>query len=408
MSIWVPRRAEQRAAPWQPTYPFTYGTIGGSYETVNPEVGETALQSVAYGSGVDLVASIVSELPLEVFSGEGPTRKKRTTPGYLDDPDGSGYGRQDWLYQLICSWFLRGNGFGQILDQGPTGMIRQASLFHPDTVSVSVEEGRPQWMVSGQTIPTRQFYHTRINPVAGTLMGLSQVQAHAATLGLSLTATRFGLSWFQDGGHPSGMLTNDLADLSDENVVRTAKDRFLAALFGTREPVVLGKGWKYEALQVTPEESQFLQTQGFVEAQAARIVGPGVAEILGYETGGSMTYSNMIDRDITLLKYTVGKVVNRVERVLFGWLPRPQVAVLDREAFLETSAMQMWQVNKTKLDTGAATINEIRAKNNEEPVAWGNEPMALTLGAQKAAAKPDPAPDPNVDPANNPPAGGAA
>jgi phage portal protein BeeE len=186
-------------------------------------------------------------------------------------------------------------------------------------------------------------------------------------------------------------------------VVRKAKDRFLASLFGSREPVVLGKGWKYEALQVTPEESQFLGTQNYAEGQCARIVGPGVAEILGYDTGTSMTYSNMIDRDITLLKYTIGKVVNRMERLFFDWLPRPQVAVLERDAFLETSAMQKWQVNKAKLDSGAYVINEVRADENQPPVPWGAEPMALTLGAQKAAAD---SPPPNDPLSNDPPAGG--
>lgn len=415
MSIWRPRRSSKtpllRDAPWQPTFPFTYGAIGGSYDQIDPTQGETALQSVAFGSGVDLVASIVSELPLEIYSGDGPTRKKRPTPGYLEDPAGDGYGRQDWMYQLICSWFLRGNGFGQKLDVGPTGMIRQAMLFHPDTVSASKLDGKIRWMVSGEPIPDARAYHTRVNPVPGTLMGLSQVQAHAATLGLSISATRFGVSWFQDGGHPTGMLTNDLADLSDESVVRTAKDRFLAALYGTREPVVLGKGWKYSALQVTPEESQFLGTQGYAEAQCARIVGPGVAEVLGYDTGGSMTYSTMVDRDIALLKYTVGKVVNRMERLFWWWLPRPQEAVFNRDAFLETSAMQKWQVNKAKLDSGAYVINEIRADENQPPVEWGAKPMALTLGEQKAAPAPG-GEDPNLDPAgqpkpDDPPAGGA-
>lgn len=411
MSIWVPRQngkaTAMRAQPWQPTFPFTYGSVGGTYDQVDATQGENALQSVAFGAGVDLVASIVSELPLEVYSGEGSTRKKRSVPGYLEDPSGDGHGRQDWMYQFICSWFLRGNTFGQILDQGPTGMIRQADLFHPDTVSISQVNGTAQWSVSGDPIPAVKMYHKRINPVPGTLMGLSLVQAHQATLGLSISATRFGVSWFQDGGHPTGMLTNDLSDLSDEKVVRTAKDRFLSALYGTREPVVLGKGWKYEQLQVTPEESQFLGTQNYAEAQCARIVGPGVAEVLGYDTGGSMTYSTMVDRDIALLKYTVGKVVNRMERVFFGWLPRPQVAVLDREAFLETSAMQRWQVNQAKLTTGAYKINEIRADDNLEPVSWGEEPMALTLGAQKAES----ATKANLDPAgqpkpNDPPAGG--
>lgn len=407
MSIWRPKPAQPvRAQPWQPTMPFTYGSVGGSYQDINPTVGEAALQSVAFGSGADLIASIVSELPLNIYSGEGSARRKRNTPGYLEDPAGDGYGRQDWMYQFMMSWFLRGNTMGQKLDQGPTGMVRQVDLFHPDTVSVWTENGKPEWRVSGEPIPTQNMYHKRVNPVPGTLMGLSLVQAHAAQLGLSIATTRFGLSWFEDGGHPTGILTNELSDLKDDGAVRKAKDRFLGALFGTREPVVLGKGWKYQQIQITPEESQFLQTSGLSEAQCARILGAGVAEVLGYETGGSMTYANMVDRDIAMLKYAVGRWVNRMERVFFDWLPRPQYAVFDRDAFLETSAMQKWQVNKAKLDSGAYTINEIRNKDSEPPVEWGNKPFELTKTEAAAAAKPDPAPaepNPNNDPQ---PAGG--
>lgn len=404
MSIWRPSRRETRAAPWQPTFPFTYGQMGVSYQDIDPTQGETSLQSVAFRAGADLIASIVSELPLGVYSGEGASRRKRTTPGYLEDPSGDGYGREDWTYQLLMSWFLRGNGYGNVIDQGPTGMLRQVDLYHPDTVSVStLDTGLPTWRVSGEEIPRQRMFHRRVNPVPGTLMGLSPVQAHADQLGLSLASTKFGRSWFQDGGHPTAMLTNEYADLSGKDQAQKAKDRFLAALYGTREPIVLGRGWKYQSIQVAPEESQFLQTSGWTEAQCARILGAGVAEVLGYDTGGSMTYANVIDRDITLLKYTVGRWVNRMERIWFGWLPRPQVAILDRDAFLETSAMQKWQLNKVKLDTGAYTINEVRAEENAMPVEWGNEPMSLTAAA---ASAPPPEPDnPDDEPPTDPPQG---
>lgn len=405
MSVWRPRRsgnppaASRASSIWQPTFPFTYGSIGNGYQDIDPTQGETSLQSVAFRSGADLIASIVSELPYAVYSGEGATRKKRGTPGYIDDPSGDGHGWQDWTYQFIMSWILRGNTFGNVIDQGPTGMIRQVDLFHPDTVSVSQIEGRPKWMVSGQEIPDRQFYHKRVNPVPGALMGLSAVQAHSNNLGLTLASTRFGRSWFQGGGHPSGILSNEIADLSDPKQVQTAKDRFMAALFGTSEPVVLGRGWKFNQIQVTPEESQFLQTQKWSEAQCARINGAGVAEILGYESGSSMTYVNVVDRDVTLLKYTVGRWVNRIERVFFGWLPRPQYLLLDRDAFLETSAMQRWKLNEAKLGTGAYTINEIRDKENDIPVDWGNEPFQFkppaVAGAGGAGAGGS---DPNAQP----------
>lgn len=403
MSIWSGRRSaptQARAidAPWQPTFPFTYGSIGRSYQDIDPSQGETALQSVAFRSGADLIASIVSELPLEIFSGTGSQRRLRTTPGYLDDPSGDGYGREDWTYQWIMSWILRGNSFAGIVDKGPTGMIRQADIWHPDTVSVSNVDGGTQWRVSGQPVPDGKMLHKRVNPVPGTLMGLSTVQANADSIGLSLAATRFGRTWFQDGGHPGGILTNDQADMSDDKLVTKAKDRFMAALFGAREPIVLGKGWKFEQIQVAPEESQFLQTVGWSEAQCARIHGPGVAEVLGYNTDNSMTYSNMVDRDVALLKYSVGKWVNRIQRLWFEWLPRPQYAILDRDAFLETSAMQRWALNNAKLASGAYTINEIREKENDEPVAWGDRPFTMKPAAAPSTQPTDPGTPPDPKP----------
>lgn len=359
-------------------------SAGRSYQEVDPVSGENSLQSVAFRSAVDLMASLVSELHFDVYSGEGASRRKRTTPGYLLDPAGDGYGVEDWTYMLLQSLFLRGNTMGKIVDQGPTGMLRQVDLWHPDRVSVTLQDGEPIWTMNGQSIPRGQVFHRRAFPVTGNLLGLSPVAAHADSLGLSLAATRFGRGWFQDGGHPGGILSNSESDLADTKAVRTAKDRFLAALFGTREPVVLGRGWKYEQIQVAPEESQFLETQNYSEAQSARIMGAGVAEVLGYDTGQSMTYANVVDRDISLLKYAANRWLRRVERIYSAFLPRPQYALFDRDSFLDTNVMQRWQVNKIKLETGAYVIDEIRAQNADQPVEWGKKPFQM-----KQAAAPD-------------------
>ncbi len=147
-------------------------------------------------------------------------------------------------------------------------------LFHPDRVSGSMDEGEIRWMVNGTTIPTSRFLHRRVNPVPGVVLGLSPIRLLASTIGLSLTATRFGLQWFQDGAHPNALLINEEVTLDDDQV-KKAKARFLAALRGTREPVVLGKGWQYKPLQLAPEESQFLETQKYSQAECARIFGPG-------------------------------------------------------------------------------------------------------------------------------------
>lgn len=354
--------------------------MGRTYQEVDPVTGENSFQSIAFRSAVDLMASLVSEMRWDIYRGEGANRQKVSTPGYLLDPSGDGYGVEDWTYMLLQSWFLRGNAYGQIIDQGPTGMLRQVDLWHPDKVNARLEDGQPVWTANGRIVPREQVFHRRAFPVAGNLLGLSPVAIHADSLGLSIAATRFGRGWFQDGGHPGGILSNSEADMSDERIVRTAKDRFMAALFGTREPVVLGRGWKFEQIQVAPEESQFLQTQNYSAAECARILGAGIAEVLGYDTGSSMTYSTMVDRDLSLLKYAAHRWIKRVERVYSAFLPRPQYALFDLDSFLDTNVMQRWQVNEKKLKSGAYVINEIRAQNADKPVPWGNEPFAVPTG----------------------------
>jgi phage portal protein BeeE len=180
--------------------------------------------------------------------------------------------------------------------------------------------------------------------------------------------------------------------MADSAIGRNAKEQFLAALFGSREPVVLGRGWKFDPIQVKPEESQFLQTQGYTEAQCARIMGAGIAEVLGYATGGSMTYANVVDRDLSLLKYAADRWLKRVERVYNSFLPRPQYVVADRDSFLDTNVMQRWLVNEKKLKTGAYTINEVRAQVSDPPVEWGKEPYAIPTGDTGGDRVPEVAP----------------
>lgn len=362
-----------------------------SYADVDLSKAESSLQAVAVWSACDLIASLVSELPVGVFRGEGEDARKLSTPWWLEDPDGSGHGLQDWRYQATMSWLLRGNLFGDELQRATTGFLQQVRLFHPDEVSGWLDEGEVKWAVNGrQVADASRFLHRRVNPMPGVVLGMSPIRLHATTIGLQLTGAKFGLQWFQDGGHPSAILKNTEVAL-DDGQVRTAKDRFLAALRGTREPVVFGKGWEYEKIQVAPEESQFLETQGYSAAECARIFGPGIAEILGYETGGSMTYANIQDRELTLLKYALGKWIRRMERLLSEFLPRPQYVKFNRDALLETNTLQRYQAHASALASNWETINEVRRLEERPPVPWGNAPFvpgAVSSDGQAPATDP--------------------
>jgi HK97 family phage portal protein len=348
--------------------------VTGSQTSANVYGGDisAAEQSVAIASAVDLIASLVSELPIDVFSGKGAARREVAMPSWLEDPSGDGYGVQDWIYRLIYSYAYRGNIYGDVLSRSRqatgNGFITQMEWWHPDKVHGAMIDGEVKWTAGGTEVPAGRMYHRRAFPVPGQIEGQSPISRAATQVGISLAATRFGKGWFDSDANPTGILRNTLGQV-DQEKAKGIKDRFMAALRGTREPIVMGRGWEWDTISVSPEESQFLQTMGWSEAQCARIFGPGIAEILGYETGGGMTYANVQDRDITLLKYAVGKWIRRVERVLSDMLPKPQYVILNRDALLETNTLARYQAYALALQGKPwKEVNEVREKENLEPI----------------------------------------
>ena len=154
----------------------------------------------------------------------------------------------------------------------------------------------------------------------------------------------------------------------------------MAMLSGNREPVVLSNGLEYKQVQISPEESQFLATQGYTDAQICRMFGPAIAETLGYETGNTLTYANVQSQFLHLLTATLNPWVVRYERFLSDYLlAEDEVATIERNVLLAMTATDRWNVYKTQAMIGAATINELRAAENQAPVDWGDTPYLPSL-----------------------------
>lgn len=383
----VPRRrdapspsAEMRSSLWPSISVSEYGA-GFGVMHVTPE---SSLQKVAVGSSVDLICSLASELPVDVFTGSGLRRREvpRRTRPWISDPDGSGYGLEDWIYRALRSYLLRGNVAAEVTaveSRGRSPMPTGLDILSFDHLYPSLnEDGEVVWHSSDGRSFRRgtglgDVVHTRINPRPGLLVGQSPITAHAATIGLSIAAQDFGTRWFADGGHPSALLTNSEVTLNEDQAA-SVKQKFLAALRGSREPVVFGRGWKYEALQINPDESQFLETQEYTSAECARIFGPGMPEILGYETGGTMTYANIESRMVHLLVLTMNRWFKRVERLLNVMLPTGEYALLNRDAILQTTTIERYRAHQLALADRWKTVNEVREIEDLPPVPWGDEP----------------------------------
>lgn len=341
-------------------------------------------QVVAYASAVNLLSTVVASLPLEVFTGRGRTQRPAARPAWLDDPAAEGYGVEDWLKLWMGSAAYTGNVVLQVVRRDGNMLPSVVDVVDVADVVIRSENGRRTWYIGGKAVDNSDIVHYRRWPVPGKLMGQSPIERHASAFGVAIAAERFGQQWFAEGAHPSQVLTTDQA--IDSDTASAIKSRMLDTLQGSRGPAVLGSGMKLEQMQVAPEESQFLETQSFTAAQVCRILGPGIAEILGYKTGDSMTYKNREQLALDLLSYAIDPWLVDLERQLSRMLNAPGSSSssgrwvrFNRNALLRTDLLTRYQAHRIALGPMEPweTANEVRDYEDQQPVVWGDDKPAV-------------------------------
>lgn len=399
MSVFLaPRRApqpEQRAAFAPVVGPPPAWDWPQSFATVDLSGAESAYQRVAVHASVDYLVNKATSLPIDVYMGKGDDQREMPLPSWLLDPAGDGYGWKDWLGQLIRSAALRGNVYGLPGDPDPRNALpRRLPLVHPDNVTGwrDRETGLPVWRVGGQVLDG-PMWHQRRYVAPGSLLGLSPVAQHALTIGLGIQTERFGSQLFSDGAMPTGVLLNEEQAIG-QKAAKVAKNRFMAALRGTREPLVLGKGWKWQQLSISPNESQFLESLGYNGAECCRIFGPHLAQLLGYPTGESMTYANRVDIQTSVVTDTLDPWLtwgeDFVSRTL---LPSAWYMKFNRNALVRADLDRRFAAYKTAIEAGWMTVDEVRALEDWPKLTEAQKAEILAAKPQPgAAAAPPPEP----------------
>lgn len=325
---------------------------------------DAAMRHAALWSSVHLLASTVSTMPVDILGkgAFGPALNVIRTPSRL-------VSRREWVYQAMISLLLNGNAYGVVMARDQNQQPTIIEWADPNVVTVTQIKlfDLPAYRISGQEVDAADIVHLRAFVRPGSAVGRSPIAYHAEQIGVGLGAQAFGAKWFGDGAHPSAILQNEDQTL-DPIVAATVKERFMASLRGRREPVVLGKGWKYQQIQVSANESQFLETMGYTDAQIARIFGPGVAEVLGYETGGSMTYSNREQRTQDLLVFSIQPWLVKFEDAQSKLLPQGMWVKYNFDSLLRADTLTRHQVYQIDRNIGLRSIDEIRALEDEPPL----------------------------------------
>lgn len=330
---------------------------------------DQALRLAAVWGCVDLIAELVSTLPVHEFRRVDDRLVQVATPTFLEDPAGDGYGYEVWARQCLVSWLLRGNLYGWIERLGGDGWPVQVASVHPGEITARRDRvgGPVEWFRDNKPVerwPLGPLWHVPAFTVPGSPVGLSPITYAAQTIGLGLAAQNYGADWFGQGKIPPATLESDqvLSDTAAEAVKARINDALSAG-----GPLVLGAGLKFNPISVAPNEAQFLET---IKANADDIARFFFRRPPG--EGGSITYANVEARSLDLLTYTLVGYMVRLEKAITRLRPRPKVVKINEKALLRVDALTQARVADILVRSGLRSRDELREKDDYAPIPDGS------------------------------------
>lgn len=377
------RPSEERSAPF-----VVHASNGWWGWTAGDTVD--ALRNAATWACIDVLASSVAELPIDVVRQRGETRIPLTVPSLLKQPSAT-VTLDVWLYQIVWSLLNDGNAFGMITQTDALARPSFIETVDPTLVTERrVVDGVKQAKVDGKLMrafPYGDLWHVPGKMVIpGSPFGLSPVEYAAQAINTGLSAEDFGRRFFDDGGHPSAIIYMD-SDPGPEQAQRV-KASFKEATRGNREPAVFGSGLRYEQVSVNPSDSQFIDLQRFTVEQVCRFFRVPPAMVYAATSGQNVTYANVSQADLHYLKHSLDGYLVRIERALSELLPRPQQVKFNRNALLRADAETRNRVYDVRLRNRTTSVNEVRSLEDEEPfndpafdepgIPGGGEPLPAT------------------------------
>lgn len=364
------RRRSERRAVTEDDVPWTHGGQLGT----SPMTVERAVRLAPVFAAGNLLAGAIAGLPLQAYRRNGDQRTKMELPRLLRKPAVQGE-RHDWLYRCVISLVYRGNAVGLITSMDGFGYPTTVEWLNPDDVFVqdsnpsgSGSYANPTWYYRGAVVPSELIVHIPWFVLPGKVWGLTPVEAYATTVNMGLSAQDYKADWFGKGNVPKGHLRNTAKTLQTTEA-DAVKQRFKQSIKGG-DVFVSGSDWEYNSFSVSGSDAQFIETMRLTATQIATIYGIP-PEMIGGETGKSMTYQNVEQQSINFVQFTLLPWLTRLESAFSALVPESQYVRFNVNGFIRADLKTRYEAHHLAITGGWMTRDEVREFEDREPLPDG-------------------------------------
>ena len=380
--IWLPggdSPAERRSV-----FDYESGSFGGGSSRSIAGIkidSETALRSTVVLACVRVLGESIASLPLHVYRRlpGGGKEIAREHPLYrlLHGSPNDWQTSFEWREQQLLHLGTYGQSFSEIVRSG-SDIVTALLPLHPSRMKVervesgalryryTEEDGTPTDYTQGDVMHLRWLSNDSIN-------GMVPVELARDAIALARACEVHGAAYFGNGARPGVILSTD-GTLSQEaaEALRINWERVHRGPDRSSKTAVLTGGLKPVEIGTNNQESQFLETRRFQIEEICRLfrVPP---HLVGDLTRSS--FSNVEQQSLDFVQHTLVPWMRRFEsafaRDLLGGDDEFFVE-FDTRGLLRGDAAGRASYYQTLSTLGVASINEIRAWENLNPVDGGD------------------------------------
>ncbi len=373
---------------------INYSMPFGASTAVSPS---TALTFSAVWAAMRLLSESISTLPLNVYKKEnnGDRVEQNTDLSYLLKYQPNTYQNKiTFLEKVMMDLLSNGNSFvrierntlGKPIELLPLNYQDVTVYFKDDKLFYSSDQLKGTYnaedVLHFKLITNVNDTNSRTTP--GGILGMSPITQCKNAIGWSMDVEEYSRTFFKSGAKLSGLLKTSRS-LSEQAIdrLRNSFNSNYASLSGSNQTAVLEEGLEFQPITIPPDQAQFLQSREFGIAEIARIfnVPPHLLKDLT-----KSSFNNIEMQSQEFVTYSLMPYLNKIELEMNTKLFRKtnigkEYVKFNVNSLLRGNIKDRSDYYKTAITNGWLSINEVRAKEDENKIADGDKhfiPLNMT------------------------------
>jgi HK97 family phage portal protein len=341
---------------------FFEGNWAGTYVDQN-----TALGIPAIYRGITLISDAIGALPLCAYRNK---REVLPTPQILMRPVPNET-RMETISAMAAALIVHGNYIAVLGEPGANGLPDSIYPVSPDRVEVSKANGRITYKIDEKSYDQSEIMHIKNFTMPGDLVGKGILAVAKQALGKEIAINEYASRYFDGGVNPTAVIKSANPDLTQEEA-DALKNAWMAMYSSrNRSPVVMNSTTDFEVLSSNAAESQLVEAQTAGLTEAANIL--GLPPYFLGSPNSSRTYSNVVEENLQLIKWSIQPIAERIEAAFSDLLVRGQTAGFKYDSLLKTDTASRYNAYATALSNGFLSVDEVRSYENLDPMDYEEE-----------------------------------